>query len=78
MAVSCKAHIVPWGLYAPAKVVGQANSRDEADAEVSPSVELVNLFSTAKLVRIFCVVKDQAGRFVMDQASLGVKSIQRI
>lgn len=59
------AHIVPWGLYAPAKVVG-GHGENSADAEVSPRVELVNFFTTPKLVRIFCVVKE-AGRFVMDQ-----------
>jgi len=59
-------HIVPWGLYAPAKVVGSIHGQ-KADAEVYPKVELVNQFSTQKLVKIYCMVKDQAGRLVMDQ-----------
>jgi len=68
----CEVHIVPWGLYAPAKVVGSIHGQ-KADAEIYPKVELVNQFSTQKLVKIYCMVKDQAGRLVMDQAGLETK-----
>ena len=73
----CEVHIVPWGLYAPAKVVGSIHGQ-KADAEIDPKVELVNQFSTQKLVKIYCMVKDQAGRLVMDQAGLETESARRV
>lgn len=64
-----KVHVVPWGLYVPARVVGEVHG-DQADAEIDPKVELRNSFTTQKSVRIFCMVKDQAGHFVVDQDRL--------
>ncbi|CAK9043337.1 Beta-galactosidase BoGH2A (Beta-gal) (Glycosyl hydrolase family protein 2A) (BoGH2A) [Durusdinium trenchii] len=59
-------HVVPWGLYAPAKVVG-AQSVDYGDAEVYPIVELVNKFQDQKAIRIACSIRSLDGQLITHQ-----------
>ncbi|CAJ1342151.1 unnamed protein product [Effrenium voratum] len=59
-------HIAPFGLYTPAVVVGKIDRTEgleHADAEVRPTVELVNQHNTSRNVRVECSISD-GGKFV--------------
>ncbi|CAJ1450597.1 unnamed protein product [Effrenium voratum] len=59
-------HIAPFGLYTPAVVVGKIDRTEGleyADAEVRPTVELVNQHNTSRNVHVECSISD-GGKFV--------------